>query len=527
MQQQVLIDLPHANNKYPLEQINCFEKPLGILLSRYNHIYPLIFYLHLKLYALYNIDATWARSSDYGQVLESILSSVLGVPISKGRPSGDFIHFITYHLNKGNIVLVPGNLKELYYSRYYKTLDWPHWFLINGFDDTKGLFFTIDGCHKSNGHEIYEQFSIQYETLQNVFQASTCEKPPFVYYVEHASVMPPLDSEVDALLISFLLTFKNSLLNPANKEIQAIEEIQKRLTAELSEKERHDLLRIYPVSFVNDKKLLFNGILECLEMCSSPGSEWTHFVLVKDCLIRKWHQIFNIVSLNLHRKRGFDLRNEIDIAVALENEAREMLPDLSHWTYKVLPKYKYNNLEKWQLENNNDDIIRVDDGTIAFNFPGRKLYDAWLSDCAPKAFFNYNFANSSEFMFETRVTIVDNSSGSNCHAGIVFKDTRNELYFWGLNEGMVLNFVKIGTGKGGQYTALQANSSYVWLQMEKKNEIYYLRYAIERSSNFQCAHILQNAPLVSKVGIGCKTWGLPGPMIINFHYTNCVITKVS
>lgn len=526
-QQQVLIDLPSANNKYPLEQINCFEKPLGILLSRYNHMYPLIFYLYLKLHALYNIDATWARSADYDQVVDSILSSILGVPLSKDRPSGDLIHFITHHLDKGNIVLVPGNLRELYYSPYYKTMDWPHWFLINGFDDTKRLFFTIDSCHKSKNHELYERFSIQYETLQNAFQACPYEKDRFVYFVEHARVTPQHNSEVHALFISFLSTFKNSLLNPANKEIQAIEEIQKRLIPELSEKEKHDLLLIYPVSFVNDKKFLFAGISEYLEKCSSHGDNWTRFSLTKDCLIGKWHQIFNIVSLNLQRKRVFDLRHEIDIVLDLENEAREILPDLRHWKCKPLTNANSIPTESWQLENNDDNIIRIDNGTIAFNFLGRKLYDAWLTDCAPKVFYNYNFSNGTEFVFETRVTVVDNATGGDFHAGLVFKDSRNDLCFWGLNEGMLLNFVKIGTGKGGQYTALQPNIHCVWLRIEKKKENYYLRYAVEHSSNFQCAHILQNAPLVIKVGVGCKTWGLPGPMIINFHYTNCVIAKPS
>ncbi|HFZ4216750.1 TPA: hypothetical protein ACIKIC_002108, partial [Streptococcus pneumoniae] len=79
--------------------------------------------------------------------------------------------FIVKNINKYGSVFVPINLKEIYYSAYYKEQDWPHLFLINGYDKEKELFYVIDATQIYSDILTEQNFCITFEILERAYKS--------------------------------------------------------------------------------------------------------------------------------------------------------------------------------------------------------------------------------------------------------------------------------------------------------------------------------------------------------------------
>ncbi|HGP8831153.1 TPA: hypothetical protein ACLXEY_002201, partial [Streptococcus pneumoniae] len=79
--------------------------------------------------------------------------------------------FIVKNINKYGSVFVPINLKEIYYSTYYKEQDWPHLFLINGYDKEKELFYVIDATQIYSDILMEQNFCITFEILERAYKS--------------------------------------------------------------------------------------------------------------------------------------------------------------------------------------------------------------------------------------------------------------------------------------------------------------------------------------------------------------------
>lgn len=49
----------------------------------------------------------------------------------------NFSKNIQNYINKGYVTVLGGNLISLFYSEQYMEKDWPHWFIITGYDTDK------------------------------------------------------------------------------------------------------------------------------------------------------------------------------------------------------------------------------------------------------------------------------------------------------------------------------------------------------------------------------------------------------
>lgn len=120
--------LKPVDNYYSLEEVTCFDRLLGIFLNSINNSYCDLFYMINNFYRCYKVDDS-KNEYDFEREMY-ILRNFFCIESEKINFSDEYVltEFIVKNINKYGSVFVPINLKEIYYSAYYKEQDWPHLF---------------------------------------------------------------------------------------------------------------------------------------------------------------------------------------------------------------------------------------------------------------------------------------------------------------------------------------------------------------------------------------------------------------
>lgn len=115
----ILGEMKQITDIYSVDEVNCLEKPLSIMLNSFNPLYRSFYLLFQKMAQSYNLEYyhkehfrkknTMGRSGD-------VLGRELGIQLYKVEDPDDFFGFINGELAENNPVIVPVNLRELYYS---------------------------------------------------------------------------------------------------------------------------------------------------------------------------------------------------------------------------------------------------------------------------------------------------------------------------------------------------------------------------------------------------------------------------
>lgn len=97
----------------------------------------------------------------------------LQIKLIKKHINGDMKNLLIDILNKNKYILLPGNLRGLYYSNHYMVNDWKHLFLICGYDEQKALFIIYDNEHQyyEDDNIYYTKFYMRYSDICEVFKS--------------------------------------------------------------------------------------------------------------------------------------------------------------------------------------------------------------------------------------------------------------------------------------------------------------------------------------------------------------------
>ncbi len=126
-----LTEIKKIKDEYEIEEVNCLERPIAMVLNSYYPIYRNLYLFYEKMNRCYNfhfyddIDFKDKISMRRAQI---ILERELGI-VMHGIVKKEGMHrLILNQLKKNNPVIVPGNLKEIYYSKFYHKENWKHSF---------------------------------------------------------------------------------------------------------------------------------------------------------------------------------------------------------------------------------------------------------------------------------------------------------------------------------------------------------------------------------------------------------------
>ncbi|MDP4146123.1 MAG: hypothetical protein Q8936_16805, partial [Bacillota bacterium] len=171
----IINSLKPNRDSYGIDEINCFEKPVGIVLDSYDQKLSGVFYMFIKCCNTYQLEPPEYCSNinnfDTMILAETIINNNFNLHFQRVIPHDDFHGFIEDNIKKYNRVLVPINLKELYYAHEYKTIDWPHLLVIKGFDHDKKLYNILDYTQQNYDDAAYTPFVMEYDTLLRTYRS--------------------------------------------------------------------------------------------------------------------------------------------------------------------------------------------------------------------------------------------------------------------------------------------------------------------------------------------------------------------
>ena len=497
MKRAFLLNVKQCNIPYSLETVDCFERAFSICLNSIKPGYANIFLL-LNAYdkcsgfSNKHVDDVFMRKINF-------IRYYMNIEVQKIIIRKNIIPTLEDFLTKNFPVIVPINLKYLFYSDKYLEEDWPHPFVIKGFDHKKKIFYILDYTQLKSDQIQENDFSIDYDSLVQVFES---------YFFNINDYESP-----------FILVFKDNKLKNFLNDIVIFKDFMQNIDIEKMQYKELKILReensseLYEhktniLNYPKYKDLMFALIYQYLTLLNID-IDIDEFENLKSKLVNLWFIIVRCSFKNLLKGVGGSLED------SKIKEVELMEKNLWVKLCNLLINNNINTLNSQSLplsivkfENNNDGIINKKSNKYFFTFSGEKLYNSWFADKSPKVV----ILNSSKFSLTTNVEVSINSSETYFVAGIFIRDFDN-LYYFGLDSSRRINLDK--ANKVSSIKETITNVSKLSLEVKFSNHLCKLYYIIDETKKI--FHQFSTESDTIECGIGCKTYESPKPMVATFE----------
>ncbi|MBE6052532.1 MAG: hypothetical protein E7212_01260 [Clostridium sartagoforme] len=519
---------PNTDN-YKLDEITCFEKPIGIILDSYNNNLSHLYYMYIKLFNSYTVNCK--PYSDFNNTLnimdvsKFIINDNFNLSFNDYNIENDIHNFIENEILNGNTVLVPGNLKELFYSEHYKTKDWPHIFVIAGYDQKRKLYYIYDSTQKISDDIIYEPFFMKYSTLEEVYYSSiktfnfnkiyVLSNPNKIYNCEFSKI---LEKSLD-IYINHLSENPHMLLNNIGFIDEKIKKSDKKTLLQDARagffgKSTIEEISIHMINQVKSKNVYFCELINSITSLTN-NTELTNTIKEKkNELIVKWTNLINLTIINIRRCLEFNYNNLVSDIIALEDEMHSLISELKT---KLKDNNYFNNslLHLFLYENNKDSIINIENNSIYFHFTKNKEYNCWWGDSSPKFLLNSKTIDFNKFHLQTQVIIKETTNDSGYLSGIVIKLHNNSIYYFGLSsKGTIIIDEKM---KSFGLVEIPYSNKSIFLRIEICKNICKFLYSKDYDSDFINIFEISINSTIDELGLSCKTWTKSSPLIFEFN----------
>ena len=246
--------------EYSFDKVSCLERPIVNQLNYINNKYGDFFIIISKLYQFYFTKKEKNTREEIIKISELILGvryqSISSLKINKA-------------IDQHYPVVLGVNLKFLFYSKYYCFNDWPHWFLITGYDTERKIYNILDDVQYIQNESLYGEFVLtksilkqlnkkykeKYEKRWNCFYFELKErKSVYNILINILGVYLEFDfSQNNSYPQLFLLKELSELYNQERNNSSLIEELKKKIV---------NLNKYRHILFLNWKKLCLNLILK-------------------------------------------------------------------------------------------------------------------------------------------------------------------------------------------------------------------------------------------------------------------------
>ncbi len=492
---------------YAFDRITCFERPIINILNQQNSYLGNCFILLSKIYSFYFCNMQEETKS---QVLK-LTENILNVKVENYSKKNLNFKKINKSIDNKNFFILGINLKEIFYSGYFKEDDWPHWLLINGYDDEKGIYYILDDVQYRNQSNTYSEFCLPKNLLKKARNSYIAQ------YGRKWSAFNLINTKntkiQDALLniISYYLGFdfdngssytqvkllKNFMLARDGIFSNELESSFKRKIIN-NDKYRtilFEILLLFMREFNYDETKINN-----LNDCNITAEKlWDDFVT---------KSILNIVML---RAEEIILPNNI---IEIENDIKTIIEGFFQYliTYKEKSTCFNDTMCEFNYENNKDNIVSCFKDHVIFDFNNNNVYDWWFVDDSPKIILVSNSDFNKSYRIITNITINDNCSIQNFQAG-VFIRTEKQILFCAYDIKGLLVFDEIG-----RYNKSVRTSKSCSLKMcikKEKNLIVAEIYDKQDTFINKIEWYIEEADSLS-IGFACKTWGNGGKIRADF-----------
>lgn len=491
-------------DQYPLTHVDCVEKAICSMLNEYGESLASIFLLFSNWYGCFDLEH---HDNSKLSILESLCDKNL-IPVDFGTveiEDGMVSKFVERAVNEGAICLIPANLYELYYSKYYHNSDWPHLFCVKKCNEKDKLLYIMDSCHKDKEEQVFSPFVMEYEKLDLVYSCYCNTYPNSIMY--HNS--------------NIIFCFHHKQL--LNNDINQIE-IGKKLLSELEssfdggvEKELlESLLGMHTEksseilgdiqNFLSDGKVAFNHLIkrkevfytELLHMIFEEDQQLLEWYLSElDEIINGWNSFYRYMIARILRKQTGSIQSKMEQIIIEEKEYIHALNNCIKQAYlNSVPK------QKWKFVNDISNEIQMKDNHVIIR--PQINHNSWFSDEALKISKKFQDFYENENTFCINVKIQEGYQNNNFHAGIFITTKDGRQFIWGSYNEECLRLSEVGV-KVDLKDFLFKNLLDVELSVSfKEEEIYLVAKNIQGEYGEVCLN--QNVSMIDSMGVICKTW---------------------
>ncbi|MFP9086210.1 hypothetical protein [Streptococcus equi] len=496
--------LKPVDNFYSLEEVTCFDRLLGIFLNSINNSYCDLFYMVNNFYRCYRSNDNSNKYDFEREIL--ILKDIFCIKSEKINFSDevDLAELIVRCVDKYGFVFTPINLKSIYYSTYYREKNWPHLFLINGYDKEKELFYIVDSTQIYSDTLTEHNFCITFEMLKYAYKSYFNEyllNKEREYILIISSTVNKA-SEVEVFQKAFHHMFNQS--DVLSREFEIINSI-------LISRDFNLLMNLKNVA--KKKKLFFAILFEKLQLYGLISKkELADLFQTLDIVLDKWTIFINRWIKDI-LKNNNQLLNT-DFFVPEEKKLFEFFSkQVSIYQEKLVESIALNfntDSEIFKCLQNSEQIITIiaeNPYKFRFNFTGDKVYNSWFNDDSPKV-----RINKCLNQFGVKINVVYNEKDSKFVAGI-YCFINDNLYYFGLDSSCFINLDLMG--KNPRIFRKRLETSEVYLKIVRHEDSCEFSYSVDGITYFY-ATSLDIRSCHFSCGIGCKTYSKPMPLCIDF-----------
>lgn len=362
-----------------------------------------------------------------------VLKQEMGIDIEKQNNCKDIHIFINEQIKKNNPIIIPVNLKELYYSKFYNKVDWTHSFLIYGYDKDNELYQVFDSVQNVGGKNLYE-FVVQKKEMEKLYE-SFCENiyADGIYYIE--SNLVDCKKNWYEIFKNGVNEFINYRTEKAYVEIEFIENLCKK--ENISTAETRKLFEIN-----NYKKVFLKELIHLINMCTIQEEDMEKLSNLCSNIYKSWLEADSQIVYCLKKNKRQEIKKILEKPLYFENQLVHALK------YITEENISHDSEEcRFLFVNNSDQIInKLDNGNILFCFNQGKTYNNWFDDLAPR--FVLKQQDLCQFKLSTEFEIIEYDSCINFCFGVYIKDDSGNSYLFGNNSMNYVCFEHTGVDSG-------------------------------------------------------------------------------
>lgn len=506
----VTIKLEGNKDSYGFEKITCMEKPIGITLDGFLNGYSNLFYMILKY-----IQAYYVENYDF-EVYDNKHSRIINTKILKEFfdlnlvyekvTEENIVAWIEEHIDLNHIVFVPVNLKELFYSKYYKKGDWGHINLLYGYERENELFHIIDSVqwYKENTSR-YKAFVAEYATMKKMYAAWNEEavlSPSFIDCNEASNI-----SSVDTILKKFARLYLENFSNNSFKEVSF-------MSCQFENKANMKKYTEYVLRATSAKEVFFCELISIMKKYNLRLEILEQFEKITSELIQAWEEVEYRVSVKAYREKDkLDFRNELSQIIDMEVTVKKMIVDVCK---TILDSEILDSKRDDLIENNLDSIItKVGESMYRFHFNSGKIYPCFGNDDAPKVKLIKQISPDKEYVIQTDIVLCKVQDISQFMAALFMRTVNDELYFWGSCCKKVIRLDLCGVDNNIFEISNNNKHLKIGIKIRQGKEIS-LFYVNDTGKEIQC-YQYEALGNIQEVGLSCKTWGRPEDILIEYE----------
>lgn len=448
---KVIEGIRENTDSFNWDELNCYYKPLLIVLEAYGNYFYDIALLFLSFYNIYQIKNYFTdfsptkREESFIKFYKDILQNKMGIYLEKysfnNLPNQEeFENKIINNIDNNIAMVVSGDLKELYYSSNYKKQSHPHYFIIKGYDKECRLFYTIDNIHIDRGSEaVYKEFVIPFDFLYKMVVAYKENLLLFeneAYMIEY-HCKEKITDDIILWAVKNIIDSFNSMKNET-LPYQFIEEAfrdyvlsNKANFEKMNNKDKVNQLS-YLSSLTNMKNVFFVSLINLLKCCNCEDSKIKEIKLLQEKITSLWSKA-HIYMLDIMGGKDLDyelISKYFTDACSKEYELFDCVIGLKSLISREEQSINSNNIisnNNMYVKNPNKAKININNNEFSVSLSDKYRYDMWLEEfTAVRVGKEYN----SDYFIQATVVVDKNSS--RFHDGIAVHLSNGALIMFGV-----------------------------------------------------------------------------------------------